>query len=130
MNHAYLVAIPLLLLGIFNSAGKIVVITKAQDQSKIKVAKNSEFQVLLDANPTTGYSWQIVSYDSAVIKKKTEKYLPSHEDRKIVGSGGQQLFKFKTLAVGTTELQMIYQRSWERAAEDATHFRVQIIVAK
>jgi predicted secreted protein len=129
MHLLQFVAIPLLLLGSFNSAGKMVVATKEQNQGKIRVVQNSEFQVLLDANPTTGYQWQIVSYDSAIIKFSKEEFLTIINDGRM-GAPGRQMFKFKAIHAGSTDLEMIYRRSWERAAPDAERFRVQVTVAK
>jgi inhibitor of cysteine peptidase len=131
MNHLIFVAIPLLFLGIFNSAGKNVIVTKTQNQGKIRVLKNSDFQVLLDSNPTTGFTWQIVSFDSAVIQIKKEEFLIADDNRdNRVGAPGKQIFKFRTIASGTTDLQMVYQRSWEKATPSADRFRIQIIVPK
>ncbi len=129
MHPFHIFAIPLLLLGMLNSAGKLVVVTKEQNQGKIRIARNSDFQVLLDANPTTGFSWKIVSYDSTRIKFKKEEFLANANDR-IVGAPGKQMFKFKAINTGTTDLDMVYQRPWERAAPDVERFRVTIVVIK
>ena len=97
MNHLVFIALPLLFLGLFNSAGRSVVVTGTQNQGKIKVVKNSDFQVLLDANPTTGFTWQIVSFDSTIIQLKKEEFQITDNHR--LGTPGKQVFKFKTLAI-------------------------------
>jgi inhibitor of cysteine peptidase len=130
MNHLCLVTVPLLLFGLFNATGKNVVVTKAQHQSKIKVLKNTEFQVLLDSNPTTGFSWRVLSFDSTILQMKKEEFLADKSAEDRVGAGGKQIFKFKTIANGTTDLQLIYQRPWEKDTSRADRFRVKIVVPK
>lgn len=128
MNHLVIASLPLFLLGFFSTAGKTVMITQAQNQSKVKVKKDANFQVLLNANPTTGFDWRILSYDSTVIEIKKKSFIKSDTQR--MGAPGKQVFKFKAIAAGTTDLRLIYVRPWERATSEADSFRVQIIVPK
>ncbi len=128
MNHLVIASLPLFLLGFFSTTGKTVMITQAQNQGKVRVKKDASFQVLLNANPTTGFDWQIVSYDSAIIEIKQKRFIQSETHR--MGAPGKQVFKFKAIAAGATDLQLIYARPWERATSEADSFRVHIIVPK
>ncbi len=128
MNHLVIASLPLFLLGFFSTTGKTVMITQAQNQSKVKVKKDASFQVLLNANPTTGFDWQILSYDSTVIEVKHKSFIKSDTQR--MGAPGKQVFKFKAIAAGITDLRLIYVRPWERATSETDSFRVQIIVPK
>ncbi|NLP12705.1 protease inhibitor I42 family protein [bacterium] len=128
MNHLVIASLPLFLLGLFSATGKTVLITQAQNQSKVKVKKDATFQVLLNANPTTGFDWRILSYDSTVIEIKQKNFIKSETHR--MGAPGKQVFKFKAIAAGITDLRLIYVRPWERATSEADSFRVQIIVPK
>jgi len=103
-------------------------ITQAQNQSKVRVKKDASFQLLLNANPTTGFDWRIVSYDSAIIQIKQKSFIQSETHR--MGAPGKQVFKFKAIAAGATDLRLIYARPWERATAEADSFRVHIIVPK
>lgn len=128
MNHLVIASLPLFLLGFFSTTGKTVMITQAQNQSKVKVKKDASFQVLLNANPTTGFDWQILSYDSTIIEVKHKSFIKSDTQR--MGAPGKQVFKFKAIAAGATDLRLIYVRPWERATSEADSFRVQIIVPR
>lgn len=128
MNHLVIASLPLFLLGFFSTTGKTVMITQAQNQSKVKVKKDASFQVLLNANPTTGFDWRILSYDSTIIEVKHKSFIKSDTQR--MGAPGKQVFKFKAIAAGITDLRLIYVRPWERATSEADSFRVQIIVPR
>jgi len=103
-------------------------ITQAQNQGKVRVKKDASFQVLLNANPTTGFDWRILSYDSTIIEVKHKSFIKSDTQR--MGAPGKQVFKFKAIAAGATDLRLIYVRPWERATSEADSFRVQIIVPR
>jgi len=128
MNHLVIASAPLILLSLFSAGGKTVMITQAQNQSKVRVKKDASFQLLLNANPTTGFDWRIVSYDSAIIQIKQKSFIQSETHR--MGAPGKQVFKFKAIAAGATDLRLIYVRPWERATSEADSFRVQIIVPR
>ncbi len=128
MNHLVIASLPLFLLGFFSTTGKTVMITQAQNQGKVRVKKDASFQVLLNANPTTGFDWRILSYDSTIIEVKHKSFIKSDTQR--MGAPGKQVFKFKAIAAGATDLRLIYVRPWERATSEADSFRVQIIVPR
>jgi len=128
MNHLVIASAPLILLSLFSAGGKTVMITQAQNQSKVRVKKDASFQLLLNANPTTGFDWRIVSYDSAIIQIKQKSFIQSETHR--MGAPGKQVFKFKAIAAGAPDLRLIYARPWERATAEADSFRVHIIVPK
>jgi len=128
MNHLVIASLPLFLLGFFSTTGKTVMITQAQNQGKVRVKKDASFQVLLNANPTTGFDWRILSYDSTIIEVKHKSFIKSYTQR--MGAPGKQVFKFKAIAAGATDLRLIYVRPWERATSEADSFRVQIIVPR
>lgn len=76
--------------------------------------KNQQsFSFKLKSNPTTGYRWNIESYDP-----KQLEFIDSHyiaKQPQLMGSGGDEEFVFKRLTQGVieTQIQLRYQRSWE-----------------
>lgn len=70
-----------------------------------------EFSIILDANPTTGYQWSI-DYDHEYLELMDRRY-NSEASPEIVGAGGQEVFKFKALKSGITEIKFSYLRLWE-----------------
>ena len=81
----------------------------------ISTSVNQEFVITLASNPTTGYGWQ-ASYDETVVELLENKYkipeMEKHERVKqgIAGGGGVELFRFKALKTGKTEITLAYKR--------------------
>ena len=74
---------------------------------------NQEFVIALGSNPTTGYSWQ-ESHDENIVELVEKTYKPGKEAKQgLVGAGGVEYFRFKTLKTGETEITLVYKRPWE-----------------
>ena len=80
----------------------------------IDIGVNQEFIIALGSNPTTGYGWQ-ETYDETMLEMVGEKTYKTGEEAEegVVGAGGVEYFRFKTLKAGETEMTMVYKRSWE-----------------
>jgi inhibitor of cysteine peptidase len=97
-------------------------------EEKIDINASREFVVLiaLDSNPSTGYSWQ-ASYDEAMLDLVEESYeLGEYAKLGLVGAGGTELFRFRALKSGETEITMVYKRSWETEVLDQKVFTVEV----
>jgi len=78
------------------------------------VNKNDTFDVSLISNPTTGYSWKwINSQTDKAVDFINTTYIPTKVDLGIIGSGGNEIWKFKGNESGTYILTFEYCRSWE-----------------
>ena len=64
----------------------------------------------LEANPTTGYSWQVSQ--SEELFKVESSYAQKHAGGQV-GAGGLETFTLMPLKAGTTELTLTYARPWE-----------------
>jgi len=92
----------------------------------ISTGVNQEFVIALGSNPTTGYMWQ-ESYDEDMLKLLESKYEMGEEAKQgVVGAGGVDYFRFKTLNKGETEITMVYKRPWEEEILDQKVFTVDI----
>ncbi len=79
----------------------------------IDVSINQEFVIVLGSNPTTGYGWQ-ESYDKNILELVEKTYKPGNESKQgMVGAGGVEYFRFKTLKIGKPEITLVYKRPWE-----------------
>ena len=79
----------------------------------ISIGVNQEFVIALGSNPTTGYSWQ-ESYDETMLELVEKTFKPGEEaEQDVVGAGGVEYFRFKTLKTGETEITLVYKRPWE-----------------
>jgi inhibitor of cysteine peptidase len=86
---------------------------------RIMVAPGDQFEISLDANETTGYSWKGNEvYDKEMLQLVKSQYVTGQTDR--VGAGGKQVYLFKALKSGNTQITLTYKRSWEKTEYDKT----------
>ena len=88
----------------------------------IRVAAGDRFALELASNPTTGYTWQI-QIDSRHLDLVGQEFESGGVG---VGAGGKQVFRFRALAAGETEIACDYRRPWEEESQDSQLFRVAI----
>ena len=74
------------------------------------------FTLQLNSNPTTGYSWFVVSYPRNLLKVVKHQYVPSTS--KLIGAGGTEIWVFQALpaalaAPTVIKVIMMYARPWE-----------------
>lgn len=94
------------------------------DITEMKVSLNKEFKLSLEANPTTGYTWEVeFGKDFLRLKEKIFEPYPS----KALGIGGKEEFIFIPIKTGETNIIMRYKRAWEEKAIDEKNFRIIII---
>ncbi len=66
----------------------------------------------LEANPTTGYQWELSAEpDAAIVTVISDTYVAGGSD--AVGAGGTQRMVIEGVAAGTTTLALRYVRPWE-----------------
>ena len=92
----------------------------------ISIGANQEFVIALGSNPTTGYSWQ-ESHDENKLELMEKTYkLGGEAEEGLVGAGGVDYFRFKTLKTGEAEIALAYKRSWEEGFVEQKIFRINI----
>ena len=84
-----------------------------KDGRVINLAVGQSYTVVLDSNPTTGYSWK-ATYDGSKLELVAQEFTPAST---ALGAAGQEHIEFKALAKGTSEVNFAYQRPWEGNAE-------------
>lgn len=101
------------------------------DQAKpIIVAKSKpEFDLILQSNPTTGYSWVLKEYDANLVVPIQHKFYPSAGDKKLVGAPGHEKWTFRVKPQGFTvshllSISLIYLRQWEEQGIQTANFKV------
>ncbi len=77
----------------------------------INVQLGQTFNITLESNPSTGYSWQFAQHpDANIVKLESQKYTPSAN---VPGAPGKEVWVFKGVGVGSTTMVLQYQRPWE-----------------
>lgn len=89
--------------------------------------------VQLDANPSTGYSWQPQKLNSQVLAQVNgPEFTPysSLKNSPRVGSGGWVTFKYRALGPGSSPIQLDYLRVWETNTAPVRSFQLQVDVRR
>ncbi|MEI7813995.1 MAG: protease inhibitor I42 family protein [Coriobacteriia bacterium] len=102
-----------------------VVVTAADADKTVTVAPGQTLEVVLDANPSTGYTWTIASAPE-FLKSEGEPVFASEGASGAVGAGGKQTMKFSVTAAGTGSLSLNYVRPWEAGVAPAETFKVEV----
>lgn len=94
----------------------------------IKVTIGERFKIVLESNPTTGYSWQFRQpVDSTLLKLVETQYTAKPNPDKLMGRGGHDHWFFEALAAGTTLISLQYLRPWDSTSvEQKLDFTVEI----
>ena len=77
------------------------------------------FDIVLPANSSTGYRWQITGVPEASLVQSTGQNYIS-EQPVMPGSGGMEVFTFSALAPGETEIQFGYFPPGDTTQPDKT----------
>ncbi len=92
----------------------------------VTVAPGTVITVMLDGNPTTGYSWEASISNPAVLKQtNAAEFKPSSG---AIGAGGTFTFQFQAQSAGKTDLTLVYRRSWETGVAPLQTYHVTIEV--
>ena len=90
-------------------AGKWWLIDRGQTQVKL----GREFTLKLGSNATTGYQWQLAQPLAAGKVKFVDQGYITPKNGKI-GTGGVEVWTFKAIGKGQTEIMFKYIRPWEK----------------
>jgi predicted secreted protein len=102
-------------------------ITKLDNGNTITTPVGKDVNIKLDANLSTGYSWEVVTIDSTVIKLKGTTY---KSYKNIPGSNGMQQITFTPVSAGMTVLKLGYLRPWEGISSMIDSFKITVKVHK
>ena len=94
---------------------------RLEAKNVIQAKLNKPFNITLDSNPTTGYSWT-VDFDYHFLMEGNESY--SENQPGLIGGGGQQIFTFTPIHDGQTIISAVYKRPWENNVADERTFSI------
>ena len=114
----------ILYLSLFLGSGPVFACDFGQDETAetmdisdpakpISVSPGESFTIVLESNPTTGFSWQLDSpLDESVVKFSESRYVWPESD--LDGAPGKEVWTFTALNHGKATISMKYSRSWEK----------------
>ena len=77
----------------------------------------------LDANPSTGYGWQLNASSAAVTKVGSSFTIPREEEARV-GTPGTEILFLNVQEPGSYTVTMEYKRPWERISLDKFSFTI------
>jgi inhibitor of cysteine peptidase len=93
-------------------------------------AHGKSITIILQENPTTGYTWSIAIDNKDILALASDKYTPTPTDAKIVGSGGLHTYVFQTKKPGTALITFDLGQQWDGGQKGAQTQKYQITVGQ
>ncbi len=104
--------------------GYVVDGKRIEPHDVIRAKLRQPFDIILDSNPTTGYTWT-VDFDDRFVNGGAELNGTLNTIRPaLIGAGGQQIFSFTPIEPGQTMISAIYKRPWEETAAEERIFLI------
>ena len=105
-----------------------------QDQhihKTVEAGLGQMFEVVLCSNPSTGFQWSETAQisDQNMLEQTDHKLvMPKSEPPPPPGTAGQEVWIFKAVKKGTTEVSMEYSRPWEGGEKGEWTFTLTVTV--
>jgi inhibitor of cysteine peptidase len=108
-------------------SGAAIELSAADAGTTVEAKVGDPIVISLEANPTTGYSWQLQpGLDDAVVTFVKEEYQQEPAPSGLVGAGGTDRLEFKAVGPGTTRISLAYLQAGSGAGDDT--FEVEVTV--
>lgn len=101
-------------------------VTAAENNTSVDVTPGQKIKVVLEGNPTTGYTWAITS-SPEFLKSMGEPVFESEAASGMVGAGGKQTLEFEVTATGSGKLELGYLRPFEKDVPPTETFKLEIV---
>ena len=89
----------------------------ARTGTTVDAAVGDTIVVSLEANATTGYSWEFSAGDTFEIV--SSEYVPDPNPSNLAGAGGTQLVTLKVTTAGSSDLTGTYRQQWSSPSPGA-----------
>ncbi len=109
-----------------NRLPQTVTLSEAQAGNSITMEIGDTLQVVLEGNPSTGYSWSVEGLDAAILKSTGEPEF--HQATDALGASGTVTSRFEAVGKGQTVLKMIYSRPFEKGTSPLRTFDVTVVI--
>ncbi len=100
---------------------------------QIELTKGQTFNVTLEANPSTGYSWEVVELNNNILRQIGEpeyRQISNITSEPMAGVPELQIFRFEAIDTGRTTLGLVYRRLWEKDVPPQNNFSIDLVVRK
>ena len=117
--------------GCGESAPKELSVDASYSGKEAKIAVGGSLTATLESNPSTGFSWALVSIsDPNVLEEGGHEFEAAQAtpERPVVGASGQEVWTFKALKKGKSTISMEYSQPWEGGTKAAKTFVLTVLV--
>jgi inhibitor of cysteine peptidase len=88
-------------------------LTAADNNKVFSVKPQTPIVVTLASNPSTGYRWKLAPQRvHGVVRLVSHRYVGAKSG--LPGAPGKEIWRFRAVAKGATDLGFLYLRSWEK----------------
>jgi len=107
-------------------------VTGEDDGGEVELSEGQVLVVTLEANPSTGYTWQMVEVEAEgegegiLHQAGPIEFQPQSV---LLGAPGTQTLRFEPAAEGESVLRLVYLRPWQPRVEPARTFSLRVRVA-
>jgi inhibitor of cysteine peptidase len=108
------------------SAQTALALEAKDDGNQITLAKGQTLAINLEVNPTTGYTWEMLEPEGAILRQVGEAEF--NADSELLGAPGTLTLLFEAAEAGQMDLKLVYHRPWETGVEPLGTFTVQVTV--
>lgn len=102
--------------------GDVVNVSETQNLDVVELRPGVMLKVKLPSNPSTGYSWGIVSAPKGLNEISEPEYVSDPAPEGMTGSGGNTTFTFHSESAAKGELKLAYKRQWENDEKPEKEF--------
>jgi inhibitor of cysteine peptidase len=105
---------------------KETVLTDKDNKSTVKIAKGTTLVIKLEGLPSAGYTWQVAKTNAEVLPYVGKVEIEKKSD--LIGAKVMMVLRFTPKAAGTSELELVYRRPFEKDVPPAKTFKVKVEV--
>ena len=109
-----------------NASEAVVIDAHADGETRLR--RGQILAIELDSNASTGYAWEIVEDGSPVLEPAPVPARAAPAVAPTPGAGGTSRWRFRATQPGTTNLRLVYRRSWEKDVEPARTASYRVVV--
>ncbi len=113
--------------GVAGDKKATVTVTQKDDGTKIKLSRGDTLLVKLEMQAGTGFLWEVAKVDKDKLKQEG-KHEVEKPDKKVVGGKATQVYRFKAMATGASDLELHYKRPFEKDKPPAKTFKVTVVI--
>lgn len=95
------------------SAASSLAMGSVPEEDRIDLTAGQVTTLEIESNHTTGYSWQLAEPLNEKVLK-VEYWYYKTPNSKMLGAGGAEVWTFRAVGEGRTNLKLEYVRPWEK----------------